>query len=53
MMRILAEWATACAYGAVMIGMGLVTLMGGAVFLLLRLTGWLFGLPARLLGPRR
>ncbi|MFI0609307.1 MAG: hypothetical protein ACH37Z_15620 [Anaerolineae bacterium] len=47
------EWAPAMAYALVLLGMGLVVLAGGSLLLALRLTGWLFGLPARLLGPRR
>ena len=36
-MRALAELATAYAYGAILLGMGLVTILGGTVFCLLRL----------------
>lgn len=55
-MKALAELAAAYAYGAILLGMGLVTIMGASVFCLLRLTWWLFCLPGRLLskpsGPR-
>ena len=48
--RVLAELATAYAYGAILVGMGLVTILGGTVLALLRVTWWLFGLPGRLIG---
>lgn len=48
MLQILGEWATACAYAVVLVGMGLLTLMGGTVLLCLRLSWWLFCLPMNL-----
>lgn len=52
MLTILGEFLQACAYGAILLGMGLVTLMGASVLCLLRLTWWLFCLPGRLLHGR-
>mgnify|MGYP000935112107 FL=1 len=51
-MRALAELATAYAYGTILLGMGLLTILGGTVFCLLRLSWWLFCLPGRALSAR-
>ena len=48
MLKIIAEWAAGCAYGAILVGMGLVTLMGATVLGLLRLTWWAFCLPSNI-----
>lgn len=47
-LKIVAEWAAGCAYGAILVGMGLVTLMGATVLGLLRLTWWAFCLPTNI-----
>lgn len=52
MLKILAEMVTGYAYAAILLGMGLVTLMGATVFGLLRVTWWLFCLPSSILGRR-
>lgn len=52
MLTILSELVTGWAYAAVLVGMGLVTLMGATVFGLLRVTWWLFCLPSSILGRR-
>ena len=45
MLTILGEFLQACASGVVLLGMGLVTILGGTVFCLLRPTWWAFCLP--------
>lgn len=52
MLKIVGEWLAACAYGVVLIGMGLVTLSVGTLWAGLCLAAWLFGLPGRWLTGR-
>jgi len=53
MLTALGEYLAACAYAAVLFGMGLVTLTGATVFLLLRVTWWAYCLPGRFLGGEK
>lgn len=47
--RALAELATAYAYRAILVGMGLVTILGGTVLAACRLILWVVYLPSALL----